>query len=229
MEVKVTIENGNIARIYTMQDELFCSLELPPEKGKLTYELMAHCLDNLFYEDYKSAYKLDIIAFVIKECKKEGFVPRLYYDDEQRRQNIGALIRQVRLQRGLKARDVAMMVGIAAPNYCHIESGQTSPTYKTLLRIADVLDIQLNILPATPAPVNVEERAETEREKAAEAERKRLVAQVRKEHYYMSYWSAKRVMETKYYKQLARESTILQELEPLISKNDNDCHSYLYM
>ena len=159
MEVKVTLENGNIARIYTMQGELFCSLELPPEKGKITHEWMANRLDHLFYEDYKSADKLDIIAFVIKQCKKEGFTPRLYFDDEQSRQNIGALIRQVRLQRGLKARDVAMLVGIAAPNYCHIESGQTSPTYKTLVRIADVLDIRMDSIPAETTPINIEERA----------------------------------------------------------------------
>lgn len=205
MEVKVTIENGNIARIYTTQGELFCSLELPPEKGKITNEWMTYRLDHLFYEDYKSADKLDIIAFVIKECKKEGITPRLYFDDEQSRQNIGAIIRQVRLQRGLKARDVAMLVGIAAPNYCHIESGQTSPTYKTLVRIANVLDIRLDILPTETTPINIEERAETAREKEREALEKQLVAQVRKEHPKMLNWSAKRVKETKYYKQLIKE------------------------
>lgn len=205
MEVKVTIENGNIARIYTTQGELFCSLELPPEKGRITNEWMAHRLDHLFYEDYKSADRLDIIAFVIKQCKKEGFTPRLYYDNEQSRQNIGALIREVRLQRGLKARDIAMLVGLAAPNYCHIESGQTSPTYKTLVRIADVLDIRLDSIPSETTPINIEERAETAREKERETLEKQLVAQVRKEHPKMLNWSAKRVKETKYYKQLIKE------------------------
>lgn len=205
MEVKVTIENGNIARIYTMQDELFCSLELPPEKGKMTNERMAHRLDHLFYEDNKSSDKLDIIAFVIKQCKREGFTPRLCFDEEPNRQNIGALIREVRLQRGLKARDVAMLVGLAAPNYCHIESGQTSPTYKTLVRIAEVLDIRLDILPSEATPINIEERAESAREKEWEAVQKRLVAQVRKDHPRMWWWSAKRVMETKYFKQLVKE------------------------
>ena len=202
MEVKVTLENGNIARIYTTQGELFCSLELPPEKGKITNDWMAHRLDHLFYEDYKSADRLDIIAFVIKQCQKEGFTPRLYYDNEQSRQNIGALIREVRLQRGLKARDVAMLVGLAAPNYCHIESGQTSPTYKTLVRIADVLDIRLDSIPSETTPINVEERAETAREKEREALEKQLVAQVRKEHRDLINHSANYVKKTKYYKQL---------------------------
>lgn len=205
MEVKVTIENGNIARIYTMQGELFCSLELPPEKGKFTNEWMAHRLNHLFYEDYKSADKLDIIAFVIKECKKEGFIPRLYFDDEQSRQNIGALIRQLRLQRGLKARDVAMMVGIAAPNYCHIESGQTSPTYKTLVRIADVLDIRLDSSPAETTPINIEERAEIARKKEREELEKQLVAQVRKEHWELINCSANYVRKTKYFKEKIKE------------------------
>lgn len=208
MEVKVNIENGNIARIYTMQGELFCSLELPPEKGKIPNEWMTYRLDHLFYEDYKSADKLDIIAFVIKECKKEGFTPRLYFDDEQSRQNIGAIIRQVRLQRGLKARDVAMLVGIAAPNYCHIESGQTSPTYKTLVRIANVLDIRLDILPTETTPINIEERAETAREKEREALEKQLVAQVRKEHRDLINHSANYVKKTKYFKEKIKELNI---------------------
>lgn len=228
MDVKINIVNENIVQVFTMEDEHVCSFELPCEKGKLTYSYMATRIEHLFYDDIKSADVLNAIAYVVKRCKHEGFTPRLYFEETEERQNIGSLIREVRMKRGVSSKDVAMLVGLAAPNYSRIESGLTSPTYKTLLRIADVLDIQLNILPATPAPVNVEERAETEREKAAEAERKRLVAQVRKEHYYMSYWSAKRVMETKYYKQLARESTILQELEPLISKNDNNSRSYLY-
>ena len=205
MEVKLNIENGNIVRIYTMQGELFCSLELPPEKGKFTNERMAYRLDHLFYEDYKSADRLDIIAFVIKQCIREGFTPRLYFDDEKSSQNIGALIRQVRLQRGLKARDVAMLVGLAASNYCHIESGKTSPTYKTLVRIAEVLDIRLDILPTETTPINIEERAETAREKEREVLQKQLVAQVRKEHHEMANWSAKSVMDTNYYKQLIRE------------------------
>ncbi len=205
MDVKVKIVNENIVQVFTMEDEHFCSFVLPRETTKLTYPVMATRIEHFFYDDIKSADRIDVISYVVKHCKREGFVPRLVFDNEEERQNIGALIREVRLKRGLAAKDVAMLVGIAAPNYSHIENGQTSPTYKTLRRIADVLDIQLNILPAASAPVNVEERAEAEREKAAEAEQKRLIAQVRKEHFYMLYWSAKRVMETKYYKELLRE------------------------
>jgi transcriptional regulator with XRE-family HTH domain len=166
---------------------------------------MARRLDHLFYEDRKSSDKLDIIAFVIKQCKREGFIPRLYFDDEQSRQNIGALIREVRLQRGLKAKDVAMLVGLAAPNYSHIENGQTSPTYKTLVRLAEVLEIRLDILPEDTTPINIDERAKTARNKEWEEVQKRLVAQVRKDHPRMWWWSAKRVMETKYYKELVKE------------------------
>jgi transcriptional regulator with XRE-family HTH domain len=210
MDVKVKIVNDNIVQVFTMEDEYFCSFILPHETAKFSYPVMATRIEHLFYDDIKSADRIDVISYVIKHCKREGFTPRLFFENENERQNIGALIREVRFSRGLAAKDVAMLVGIAAPNYSHIENGQTSPTYKTLLRIADVLDIQLNILPETPAPVNVEERAEAEREKAAEQESKRLVALVRKDYPYMNIWSAKRVRETKYYKQLARESTILQ-------------------
>jgi len=206
MDVKVKLVNEKIVQVFTMKDELFCSFVLPPERGKLTYDWMATRIEHLFYDDIKSADRIDVISYIIKHCKREGFVPRLFFEDEDARQNIGALIREVRLKRGIAAKDVAMLVGIAAPNYSHIENGQTSPTYKTLLRIVDVLDIHLDIEPATPAPINVEERAEAERAKASEAEKKRLIAQVRKEHFNMLHWSAKRVMESSYYKQLAREA-----------------------
>lgn len=212
MDVTIKIVNENIVQVFTVEGDLFCSFVLPAERGKLTYDWMATRIEHLFYDDIKSADRINVISYVVKHCKREGFTPRLLFENEEERQNIGAIIRDARLKRGLVAKDVAMLVGIAAPNYSHIESGQTSPTYKTLLRIADVLDIRLNILPVTPAPVNIEERAEAEREKAAEEESKRLVALVRKDYPYMNIWSAKRVRETKYYKQLARESTILQEL-----------------
>ena len=202
MDVKVKIVNENIVLVFTMNDEHFCSFILPRETAKFTYSVMATRIEHLFYDDIKSADRIEVISYVVKHCMREGFVPHLFFENEDTHQNIGTLIREARLKRGLAAKDVAMLVGIAAPNYSHIENGQTSPTYKTLLRIFDVLDIHLNIQPETPAPINVEERAEAEREKAAEYEQKRLIAQVRKEHYNMLHWSAKRVKESSYYKQL---------------------------
>jgi hypothetical protein len=76
------------------------------------------------------------------------------------------------------------------------------------MRIFDVLDIHMNIQPADLAPINVEERAEEERKKEREKLEKQLVAQVRQEHPKMLTWSAKRVMETKYFKQLVKDINI---------------------
>jgi transcriptional regulator with XRE-family HTH domain len=207
MDVKVKIVNDNIVQVFTMEDEHVCSFELPCEKGKLTYSYMATRIEHLFYDDIKSADVLNAIAYVVKRCKHEGFTPRLYFEETDSRQNVGSLIREVRMKRGVSSKDVAMLVGLAAPNYSRIESGLTSPTYKTLMRIFDVLDIHMDIQPADLAPVNVEERIEEERKAAWEIEQKRIIAQVRKEHPKMLTWSAKRVMETKYYKELVRELT----------------------
>jgi len=96
------------------------------------------------------------------------------------------------------------LVGLAAPNYSRIESGLTSPTFKTLMRIFDVLDIHMDIQPADITPINVEERAQAERNAAWKIEQKRLIAQVRKEHPKMLLWPAVKVMETKYYKELLK-------------------------
>lgn len=202
MDVKVNIVKENIVQVFTMEDEHVCSFELPCENGKLTYSYMATRIEHLFYDDIKSADILTAILFVVKHCKREGFTPRLYFEEAEERQNIGSLIREVRLKRGISSKDVAMLVGLAAPNYSRIESGLTSPTYKTLMRIFDVLDIHMDIHPADLTPINIEERAQAERNAAWHIEEKRILAQVRKEHPKMSVWSAKRVRETKYYKEL---------------------------
>lgn len=205
MDVKINIVNENIVQVFTMEDEHVCSFKLPCEKGKLTYSYMATRIEHLFYDDIKSADVLNAIAFVVKRCKHEGFTPRLYFEETEERQNIGSLIREVRMKRGVLSKDVAMLVGLAAPNYSRIESGLTSPTYKTLIRIFDVLDIHMDVQPADLTPINTEERAQAERNAAWKIEQKRLIAQVRKDQPRMWCWSAKRVMETKYYKELLRE------------------------
>jgi transcriptional regulator with XRE-family HTH domain len=205
MDVKTKIINENIVQVFTMEDEHVCSFELPSEKGKLTYSYMAMRIEHLFYDDIKSADILSAIVYVVKRCKRGGFMPRLYFVEAEERQHIGSLIREVRMKRGLSSKDVAMLVGLAAPNYSRIESGLTSPTYKTLMRIFDVLDIHMNIQSADHAPINVEERAEEERNAAWQIVSKRIVAQVRKEHPKMLFWSAEHVMDTKYYRELVKE------------------------
>lgn len=205
MDVKINIVNENIVQVFTMEDEHVCSFELPCESGKLTYSYMATRIEHLFYDDVKSANVLNAIVYVVKRCKgEEGFVPRLYFEETEERQNIGSLIREVRMKRGVSSKDVAMLVGLAVPNYSRIESGLTSPTYKTLMRIFDVLDIHMDIQPADITPINIEERAQAERNAAWQIERKRIIAQVRKEHPKMLLWPAVKVMETKYYKELLK-------------------------
>ena len=205
MDVKVKIVNENIVQVFTMDDEHVCSFELPCENGKHTYSYMATRIEHLFYDDIKSADILHSILFVVKRCKHEGFVPRLYFEEAEERQNIGSVIRDVRMKRDLSSKDVAMLVGLAAPNYSRIESGMTSPTYKTLMRIFEVLDIRIDIQPAELAPINIEERAQADRNAAWKIEEKRILAQVRKEHSSMRNWSAQRVRDTKYYKELVKE------------------------
>ncbi len=204
MDVKVNIVNENIVQVFTMKDEHVCSFELPCESGKLTYSYMATRIEHLFYDDVKSANVLNAIVYVVKRCKYEGFTPRLYFEGAEERQNVGSLIREVRIKRGISSKDVAMLVGLAAPNYSRIESGLTSPTYKTLMRIFDVLDIHIDIQPADITPINIEERAQAERNAAWKIEQKRLIAQVRKEHPKMLLWPAEKVRETKYYKELLK-------------------------
>ena len=62
MDVKINIVNENIVQVFTMENEQVCSLELPCEKGKLTYSYMATRIEHLFYDDIKSVDVLNAIA-----------------------------------------------------------------------------------------------------------------------------------------------------------------------
>lgn len=55
-------------------------------------------------------------------------------------------IKQLRIQKGIKQIDLASAVGIDDSSLRRIESGRTSPTLKTLIRIADALNVEVREL-----------------------------------------------------------------------------------
>ncbi len=60
--------------------------------------------------------------------------------------NIGARVRQIREAKGLKMNFVAKSAGIAKESLSRIERGKCTPREKTLLRIADVLNVSVEKL-----------------------------------------------------------------------------------
>ncbi len=59
---------------------------------------------------------------------------------------IGNRITQLRIERGLKQIDLAINCGIEDSALRRIEKGRTNPTIKTLLNIANNLDVEIKDL-----------------------------------------------------------------------------------
>ena len=60
---------------------------------------------------------------------------------------LGGLLKDRRVSRGYTQADMAIMTGIRRPNISRIESGRHSPTLETLLRVCDVLGLDVCIGP----------------------------------------------------------------------------------
>jgi len=58
--------------------------------------------------------------------------------------NIGARLRDLRIQRGLTQREFAVQAGISNSYLCDIERGRTDPTIAALDRILDALGMELS-------------------------------------------------------------------------------------
>lgn len=64
-------------------------------------------------------------------------------DDRRVDNELGRLLREVRLRRGLSQEAVALRAGLAVFTYARIERGRSAnPTLRTSLRILEVLDIR---------------------------------------------------------------------------------------
>lgn len=61
-------------------------------------------------------------------------------------QVIGANIRSVREQKQLSQKELAAAIGVAATQYSRVETGKVIPSVKTLIRVAKVLDVPLEVL-----------------------------------------------------------------------------------
>ena len=59
---------------------------------------------------------------------------------------IGARIKQIRLEKGIKQKDLGYSLDIEKSNMSRIESGNTNPTIVMLKKIAEELDVTLQEL-----------------------------------------------------------------------------------
>lgn len=59
---------------------------------------------------------------------------------------IGMVVRDARKRAGLTQHELAQILGVRAPSISRIECGARRPRHATLVRLANILDIDLNDL-----------------------------------------------------------------------------------
>ena len=57
---------------------------------------------------------------------------------------IGKKIRQLRIERGLSQEELSEKIDISPRHMCTIENGNSFPSIKTFIKIAQILDIDIN-------------------------------------------------------------------------------------
>lgn len=58
----------------------------------------------------------------------------------------GKRLREVRKTRGLKQQELADILGISQKSYSHWENGKTEPSFESIVKLADLLDVSLDWL-----------------------------------------------------------------------------------
>ena len=55
-------------------------------------------------------------------------------------------LKQLRIDKGLKQKDVALILNITESGYAHWEQGRTEPSIKDIKRLADFFDVSTDYL-----------------------------------------------------------------------------------
>ena len=67
-------------------------------------------------------------------------------ESERPQPALGLAIRQLRIKRGAKQKDIAVATGLTRRTLSHIEHGKANPTWATVRDIADALEISMSDL-----------------------------------------------------------------------------------
>lgn len=61
-------------------------------------------------------------------------------------QNLGSLLKSLRVEKGLKQSDVAERVGVSTQHYSRIERGEYTPSLQTFFSLVEMFDIDISRL-----------------------------------------------------------------------------------
>lgn len=139
-EVEVIAPDGEVFTV-------LCQIGAYTKKETQAIEL--HWLESLFDKNF-SADKEEMINAIWRESMQfaigGGIIGISTGTRHKDRARIGERIRQIRMDRGMEARDLARLAGVDAANLCRIENGKYSVGLDILSKIAAALGKKIDFV-----------------------------------------------------------------------------------
>ena len=143
---KVVFINSTTINVITCDGEKFI-LTSHVSVSKVEQHKISKRLEASFKKRFSND-KLKMIYCVLMDMMtNEGFsFSCVGSDRSEERERIGKKIRELRENKDLEARHLALMAGIDAANLSRIENGKYSVGFDILTKIANVLDVKIDLV-----------------------------------------------------------------------------------
>lgn len=144
------IISRNEVEVIAPDGEVFTVLcQIGAYTNKETQAIELHWLESLFDKNF-SADKEEMINAIWRESMQfaigGGIIGISTGTRHKDRARIGERIRQIRMDRGMEARDLARLAGVDADNLCRIENGKYSVGLDILSKIAAALGKKIDFV-----------------------------------------------------------------------------------
>ena len=144
------IISRNEVEVIAPDGEVFTVLcQIGAYTNKETQAIELHWLESLFDKNF-SADKEEMINAIWREFMQfaigGGIIGISTGTRHKDRARIGERIRQIRMDRGMEARDLARLAGVDAANLCRIENGKYSVGLDILSKIAAALGKKIDFV-----------------------------------------------------------------------------------
>lgn len=144
------IISRNEVEVIAPDGEVFTVLcQIGAYTNKETQDIELHWLESLFDKNF-SADKEEMINAIWRESMQfaigGGIIGISTGTRHKDRARIGERIRQIRMDRGMEARDLARLAGVDAANLCRIENGKYSVGLDILSKIAAALGKKIDFV-----------------------------------------------------------------------------------
>lgn len=143
---KVTFLDSSTIQVVALDGEKFTlKSHLPVHSTR--QKPIAQALSKYFIENFSEDKSSMVYWVLMKMLAHEGF--GFTYENSDRsleRERIGAKIRQLREEKGMEAKQLAVLTGIDAANLSRIEQGRYSVGLDILTKISQALGVKVDLV-----------------------------------------------------------------------------------